>query len=194
MQHMNKNLRAAISRSLLQNRFAAEINAIFSSRKILAHAVLEEAMKPEEWEAFRKLPKFWFQIVNNVQVRIPHQDYGTQYLNFSGEIGNGEWWWHQDPPSVGIALPHHVLLMNHKLEGENLDRYEDETLAIGKLKDEIAKVTAQTNSALNRFSTVDKLITAWPEVQPYIPTKEVQKVNTLPAIPVSDLNRMLKLP
>lgn len=56
------------------------------------------------------------------------------------------------------------------------------------------QIRIQVRATLNKFTTLKRLIEAWPEVQELLPPSVEQPKSNLPAIQVADLNKLVGLP
>lgn len=57
-----------------------------------------------------------------------------------------------------------------------------------------SEVSAQVRSSLDSFTTVKKLLEAWPEAKELLPKKVEESKPLLPAVQVKDLNKLIGLP
>jgi hypothetical protein len=56
------------------------------------------------------------------------------------------------------------------------------------------KARSDTAAAIGQYTTIDKLLEAWPEIEPFTKGVVAKRKPQLPAVPVSKLNELLGLP
>lgn len=65
--------------------------------------------------------------------------------------------------------------------------------AADALNSAITDAHQQLSATLDTFFTVEKLLAAWPEIAPFVPSETAPKPQ-LPALPTAQLNALFKLP
>jgi len=73
-------------------------------------------------------------------------------------------------------------------------RYKALTLVGKTIKDEIEKASQNARAVMNSVSTVNKLMTVWPECEKFIKPHLQLSTSTALAIPMVELNKTLGLP
>lgn len=63
-----------------------------------------------------------------------------------------------------------------------------------KLKERRENISAQVEGSLSSFTTIKKLLDAWPESKELLPKEVTRHVVNLPAVKVKDLNALIGLP
>lgn len=147
------------------------------------------------------LPKGWLPTNNDIQVKM-----GDDIVNlyFGGGFfihSSRDDLYHvlskdDQPGSVNLLFlseDHHrcchVYDVGHTFQRE----YEGLQQHRAQIIEQISERRARARSVLRGFTTFEKLRAEWPEIAPFIPMKE-EKVANLPALPVSELNKLFDLP
>lgn len=107
------------------------------------------------------------------------------YLNIAGMAYRASWIGFRPTPYC------HKLMAGHPLVQLFLD-IEAQSKALDAEREQLE---AQVRAALGSFTTVNKLLAAWPEAAELLPEYSPAKPKaTLPAVPVADLNKLIGLP
>ena len=69
-----------------------------------------------------------------------------------------------------------------------------DAIAEKALDEERATLSAQVRGALSKFTTVKRLLDAWPEAKELLPDRLPEAKPALPAIRTEDLNALIGLP
>lgn len=62
------------------------------------------------------------------------------------------------------------------------------------IDDNAETIEENVRGALSKFTTIKRLLEAWPEAAELLPEQQAKKANTLPAVPVDTLNALIGLP
>lgn len=198
MTRLTNDIRDAILRSLIKHRFQPEIDAIEDRAQVLAGEVYEHAYDADTRAKMQDLPEGWLFKDDDFEAHFGGQ---RVRLGFNGYMYRGADMagldnarpkvlrrileQHRQRSLVSLAADHPL---SKKFEAINQDRE--------RLKEAIGMSRRKTRAALDAVSTVEKLISAWPEVKPFaerfVETKDSRP--KLPAIPVENLNAALGLP
>ncbi len=205
---LNAANRRDIMKDVLAYRFEPDVRRLQAERRELAsetyHDVLGENLK-----LANSLPDGWLRESNHISVQFGMGFDGFAHLNFSGEIsaskrvtpnitdqyvilrllGDQEERFHRVPSSLSHCAKRYS-------EGDVLTlRYQAQQEALKLLDAAVGKAVAELNSALARYTTVDQLVEAWPEIRPFAEKHTTRVVETaLPALPTDQLNKLLGLP
>lgn len=87
--------------------------------------------------------------------------------------------------------PHAVTVLS---ENELVQAFYDLEGRKSELEGRKSKLQQQVRATVSQFTTLKKLIDAWPEVVELLPAAEQQQKSQLPAIPVAMLNALVGLP
>ena len=198
MTRLTNDIRDAILRSLIKHRFQPEIDAIENRVQALAGEVYDAAYDADTQARMQGLPDGWlFQdddfeaVFGGQRVRIGFNGYMYRGADMAG-LDNAKpkvlrriLEQHRQRSLVSLTTDHPL---SKKFEAINQDRE--------RLKEAIGTSRRKTRAALDAVSTVEKLISVWPEVKPfaerYVEAKDTRP--KLPAIPVENLNASLGLP
>lgn len=109
------------------------------------------------------------------------------------ELGLRSWGW---PVIFGkdIPIPYCLYRSTPKIKNDCPLWSEAEALAqrADKFISDMHETQAKLSGTLNAFTTVEKLVAAWPEIAPFLPSKAAPA--EVPALPVVELNKLLGLP
>ena len=84
----------------------------------------------------------------------------------------------------------HVITADNPLAQQFYDLEAEEKA----LDDERATLSAQVRGALSKFTTVKRLLDAWPEAKELLPDRLPEAKPTLPAVRTEELNALIGLP
>lgn len=87
------------------------------------------------------------------------------------------------PSDVTLTADHPLTVRFHNIE-----------TTARVLKDKTDVISAQVRGSLSSFTTIKKLLAAWPEVKELLPETVVESKPQLPAVLVKDLNKLIGLP
>jgi hypothetical protein len=158
-----------------KERFEKELGA-------LGNKVYEQFMTPELMELFHKCPIKWFDESSYIDVK-----FGTMSARLRWPDEKGEWKQKPVPYQFRYGWNDNVMFpSNHELTKE----YEEIEARRNAYNEERTTAVAEGNAALNRVTTVRKLIESWPEVEQFIPEgyKE-ENISILPVIRIDKLNQ-----
>lgn len=142
-------------------------------------------------ELYKKVPEGVGQLYSSILRQNEYLDMniaGMSYLSyFCGR--------HNSEPKCVKGHVHKVTPYRFTLEES--DPLAAEFFELEKAKEDLDSkeqtLTGHIKGTLSRVTTIKKLIAAWPESKELLP-EEVESKETLPAIPVADLNNMIGLP
>lgn len=109
------------------------------------------------------------------------------------ELGSRSWGW---PVIFGrdIPIPYCLYQSTPKIKNDCPLWSEAEALAqrADKFISDMNETQVKLSGTLNAFTSVEKLVAAWPEIAPFLPSKAAPAA--VPALPVVELNKLLGLP
>lgn len=196
MTRLTNDMRADIVSALMTHKFDDEVSVLCDERAGIALAVYEHHYAGT-LERMDKLPKGWLQTEGVVRFRAA--GYNHQY-NFSGRIFGR-------PQTLSSFISNKRENVEKRQQaqwvGRTLQTYEathdiavrveKHEAAAAALAERVTQARAQATATLDRFTTVEKLIDAWPEIKPFIPAGKAPPP-AVPALPTQHLNQMFDLP
>jgi hypothetical protein len=176
---LTKEMRFKISSELINNRFDSEEEKLKIEEDQFARDVYEDLFTKNEIEILNGLPDDWFPKTSHLKV-----SFGDSYcyVNFLGQ--------------VKVPYKYEYNRCAKIYDGIHVFSKRYETLKDKKEKivGEKKQLKNSIKSILDSVRTVKKLLEVWPEVKPTIDKLfDDNKENMLPAIPIKDVNKALKL-
>ncbi len=210
---MTRYIREAIQSKLIQRAFKDRAQEHVDRCADFAVRVYRDVMAPH-LELMATLPKGWLPTDNDLNVYMSGQ---MARLCFNGSLGNGRLTSSLCEGGAKEVFPAETT-MNERYGGAHLpfpqrmlgnqclkqyDAHDPFAVEYSKLcheqkelVEEIERTSRSVNAALEKVSTVNKLIEIWPEAadfaRPYLVNGEQRAI--LPAIPREELNQRLGLP
>lgn len=190
---LTKQIREAITKAALTHRFRDEVNALIDAKADFGRAVYDDLYKKADRQKMAELPAGWLPENDGVGIQ-----FGTSFsrVYFSGcvygSIMRATDYKRSDnlrllsKHASGCAKVYDAV---HKLSATHEGLRSRE----GDLKAAYDGAERQMTAALNAVTTVKRLIETWPEIAPFAAKYETE-APYLPALPTSQLNRILDLP
>ncbi len=204
---LTKDMRKAIVKALMAHRYGAEAKALCDE----CEALMQDAFKEVMGDAYGRLddlPEGWFPTVKQdfIEFRSVESFFKTKW--------NGEGVCYQikyDPDGIYgrnkawpvffnkcVRIPYRLARATQTINsGALYDRAANLAMRTRRHVEEYNGAEKYANGVLNAFTTVEKLITEWPDIEPFIPQKQVdaaRAAKNLPAVPVEDMRKKFKLP
>lgn len=185
----------------------AELTALVTRRATLAEAIRVDALGGLEGIAAiekaaksikAKMANDIFNKVSGFRVKLAEEDYDLNHINLGGmrvtlQFSGQTDAWPSDTRVMKCPIPISSTI-NHPADSE----FTIEFLAVeSDYKALMAKregIYLQVKAALDPFTTVKKLLEAWPEAEELLPDDIDETKPQLPAILTKDLNCLIGLP
>lgn len=198
MTRLTNDIRDAIRADLTAHRYGAAVKAIGDRLQVFAAKLYDHLYSPEDQALMASLPNGWLPEDDHLRI-----SYAGQYhsVYFNGYC----WSW-----SSLNSLAKRGSAISRRVASEHIGghvRLRDDALCneFGQIDNDLRKLNEANSlaqrdiqTALSTFSTIEKLIEAWPEVEPfaspYITAPQKAAKSLLPAVRISSLNAMLDLP
>lgn len=202
MTRLTNDTRGAIVTALIHHTFDDEVRVICDEREGIANDVynLHYARDLKRMEA---LPKGWLPTDSDVQFEAAGSNYTLQ---FSGKLYGFRYTQRAenelcDFPSNQRDQVSHIFKYSEynrtvavfDAHSDIATRVELHRAAIESLSERIVTARKTAAATLAQYTTVEKLIEAWPEIEPFVP-KAVAPPPSLPALPTAHLNALFGLP
>lgn len=200
MTRLTNDMRDALALAVMHHRFGDEVKELMAVKGEFAEAVYNDVYTKATREKMAALPDGWLPTRQDISAQFGD---GSRYdsLRFDGCV-YGVLAELKDPAkkdedsrSFKIVLYKHAhgcakaYEPTHKLATRYLALKERED----DLKTRVRAAKAQAKTALNSVSTMASLLKAWPEIEPFARSFNGVQAK-LPAIPISALNAIFKLP
>lgn len=190
-------MRDRIRDKLIEHRFGEERDALIAEATALGPRVYDALMGEHKATALT-LPSSLVARGRVVRVDLP------------GVEGSFVHEWPEDRPTLRIAgtslssctfvLPEELPMPRYndwpyrlEKEGELFTKIEDVNLRAALHRKARVEMTEKLTATLGAFTTVNKLVEAWPEVLPFCPSTSEFAAPFLPAVPTDELNKALNL-
>lgn len=198
---LTKDMRVAIRDNAIRHRFGPDVADLVRDFRDLAEAVYNETYGSIR-SRMEELPDGWMPTTGSMSVQLgatytslnfdgdfPSRQYTSDTHNLVGLQGDIKDIWRR-VPDAKKGTCHNSFDARHELS----TRHDILRHAAGGLNDLVAKTKRDLYSALDNFTTVEKLLEGWPEIQPFTVGVTPAPKTTLPAVPVAALNSALGLP
>jgi hypothetical protein len=178
---LNESLRRRITAKLMDNKFSGREKSIEDEGYALAQEVYRSAFSAEEFKLLLSLPYDWMAQENGFRCRLGGFD---DRLHFSGD--------------KRLPMPHarnFAFLVNHDHGHPLTERYCKWRESKRSIREEKEKLSGEIRAVVYSATTVNKLITIWPEIKDVVLTicNVVYEDPNLPAPKISYLNEALGL-
>lgn len=178
---LTNHMRDCIRDALLKHRFGEEQKALAAQKESLAVRLYDHFFPKELQDKLNALPKGFLPEGCEIWVRMGE---GTNHFErFPFPDGQNRRYRSADHNRWRVLDREHPLCVEY--------------MAIHSKEEDIVKTRRELKSqivaALNSATTVGKLITLWPEVEPFCRQYIDRPPAQLPALPVESLNNLLKL-
>lgn len=173
-------LRREITSRLLDHRFSAEEADIKHWKQVLAHDCYLAAFTIEERERMASLPEGWLGEESRIGVKFNQDTSDLAHLSFL------------EPRRFPAKARHVALILpkTHQLSERYFALKQRENVMETARKELKGKIS----NLLGRVTTLGKLISEWPEIEPLVRDFKPTAPANLPATILSDLNKALGLP
>lgn len=185
--------RANLSSAILQHRFAATGVKLAAEEAALAAKCFEKAFAKADRTQMEALPDGWLPTICSIRVqfagRVQMLDFaGREHLRvFRAPLADPVW------RRVPSKLERGVLLVVEATERLGI-AHEQHQQAVRKAREDLSNLARQIDAVMSQATTSGKLITLWPEVEPFIASMRKRAPAKVPAVPIVALNKMLGLP
>ena len=199
MATITNEVRNTLLNDLLQRAFQEEFIALCAEGSSLAESILMNRLTQQEWALANSLPESWLSKTEQVTIYL-----GTDFhvINLNGYMSMrnlgikvGYYNFPLNPPETeSRAVPKCVMVptqykvldpMGLKIQAW-ITKHED-------LEQRMISMLLKLRGTLESFRSSQKLISAWPEIEPLLTPLLPEKVQ-LPAIDTKSLNKALDFP
>ena len=194
---LTNSIRDKIIQDLIDHRFTKEAEELAKKRARFAKKVYNDVYSEYQRRKMNALPDGWLPVKNSVKVKFGSE---IDQCYASGELYLPHISRRQFVEVVkGWLVPtcddgYNVI----KKQYEHGDSFTKERNALEnaklELRDKIEETYRNAKAAVYSATTVNKLINAWPEVEPFVRKYIKTEGTSIPAIKVEKLNAMLGLP
>lgn len=195
----NAKVEGILNRTLT-HRFSKEIAALVTAQSAFADRVYNDVYSKPDRDKMNALPKGWLVEATSMNVRIGGSSWIS--LDFDGKRLPSALRLCQDGVTAGTAITRPVKAVHNGRIAAVYEathalaiRYEKLQQEKSSLESQVEEARSKLRSVLRSFTTVGGLLKAWPELAPFVAAPVATNApNTLPAIPLAQLNELLNLP
>jgi len=191
---LTKTIRETIYTRVIKYKFQEQVTELLKKHQKLAEMIYQDMFTKDEHKLLKSLPQNWLAPRQSISYNLAGQ---SRYICFNGIIGHYREYYNQidfeKPEQIEFNFPcqYETPVIESGTEIYNLvNKLDNEA---DSLNEEIKKAKQNLWAALESVTTLNKLITEWEEIRPFCKDFMVTKAN-LPAVKVSELNKMLNLP
>lgn len=203
MTRLTKDTKADILQNVMRHAFADEYEALMEERAKLADAIYHGTYSDSEQKLISKCPSGWLNTSSYI-----FADFGERATSFSftGKE-NLSISYHADD---GLEFQAQWMGVKKKSEdrkvpgnswgnckefkrGKIRNMYDDIYAKEQTLFERFTTALSEARATIDSATTAKKLVTMWPEIEPFIPASAYPKKNEI-AIVSSNLNNKLNLP
>lgn len=193
MNKITKAIREKIAKDLTKNRFQKPVLELFEQRSVLALAVYKDFYSTKDRATMEALPDGWLPTDTTISVR-----FGSSYtsLPFDGHITGPLYAASGGVPDVRRLIRSrdlHICAKGYDALSPMTLEYDRLAGVAKDLTRQIGEAEKSALAAVGQFTTLEKLVAEWPEVEPFARPYMVDRP-LLPAIRTSELNAILGLP
>lgn len=206
---LTNDMRGKIVNAVLEHKFNPIIAELAKDFAALADDVHKTAFR-KILEKIEALPEGWLPTDDDIQV-----EFGAgkmQRLNFNGQFTHRYGYrvidgvhvseadlntFAQFPPATFRRFPANkkgTCVSSFDARSELSLRYDELSNRKYDLISSFNKARLETGVAVSKFTTIDKLLEAWPEIEPFTKGVAAKAKPQLPAVPIMKLNELLGLP
>lgn len=195
MTRLTNDMRGEIVNAVMFHKYNEPAVAMVRRLTLLADDVYKDVLSCRERDLIDQLPKDW--LVTDTHVYIHVENLNSYQIYFAGIRYTDDL-----IPFLNDDFEIEYRRIPYKFKGNVWKVYEPDNILICKVietfedkKELIKEINAdrkRLTATIDKFTTVEKLIDAWPEVEKFVP--EQKKPIKLPALPVEELNRQFNLP
>ena len=188
---LNQKVRDAICRDLIDNRFSKEVEKLTRKRARLAKEVYRKHFGTTMVRRMNDLPEGWLKVSSSISVNMGGQ---SDFMQFNGVsryncllaiVG-------KTPDPEYMRFPQSAGHATFEQDSPICQQYRDLRDETDVLHKTIHEVRGAARATLNLFTSPNKLIEAWPEVEPFLRKHSVAPT-PLPVAPRDALNKSLGL-
>lgn len=197
MTKLTNDMRETITTAVMRYRFTQSCAALEADRAAFATEVYKDVYSEADRRQMQSLPPGWLPELS--EIRAQFGDSGSRYgeLSFNGRVYNSIISLvHAPQPSAHFRAPashEHSCVKVYANDHPLCARYNALVDLQKAMEVEIKTAQRQTAAALASVTTIGRLVEMWPEIKPFTEGYDT-KPRQLPAIPTTDLNKLLKLP
>lgn len=199
MTKLTNGIRSAIRADLREHRFATQVKVLAAAAESFADKVYNTMYDEDTQAKMAALPEGWLPEDEGVYVCCLGQYHRVHFNGVTTSLDSALRNLVEYPPytSRRFMQAHHDVAYSLK-DQALLSSWEETVQETRRLYETYGRVNSELRAALDSFTTIEKLIEAWPEVEPFAKAyitnpKKVAKIQ-LPAVQVTSLNAMLDLP
>lgn len=198
MTRLTNDMREKIATNAIEHKFKPLVTALAEDYATLANEVYEDVFK-SSLKRMLDLPGGWLPTHNSITAQFGAK---VHNLDFDGDFASR----YNDSINVYYMIKRPGLSRRFTDNKKGLvaavydatHKFSERLDALGHRKDALTTDVSAAKKAiaatLDKFFTVEKLLEAWPEIEPMTAGVAPTPIAKVPAVPVNHLNTMLDLP
>lgn len=210
MTRLTNHLRASIIDRMMEHAFSEKAVEMMRRQSEIAEQIYNDVYDRRAQERLNEAPVNWFPTVSGLKISIVGMSEFTKEFKFNGEFfryshnnTEAECWnvlskefrqRHDIVKKVPFKHSGSAIIKNyepnHSIAFNAIQWINDQRL----LSSQIVEARKLATSTMDNFTTVEKLIVGWPEIEPFTRNHQAPQPVKLPAIPFAKLNGMFGLP
>ena len=186
-------IRKSISDRVLRDKYEKRYTDLAARFKTLAEDVYNDVYSKKDRDLMASLPKGWLVTGKYIYVRFEaHCSYET--LHFNGGCGYRSMRYQSERLEKLIPAKDRDRCMKvYEPTCKFTVQYVACRAALKQLDEDFDTSNQMLTTTLARFKTLDALKKQWPEIVPFTDHIEESRINTLPAVRMSEINKQLGL-
>lgn len=182
-KRLTRDDRRKIVRQMLAHRFGTTVLEMARREVELARQVRLDTLGEKNIALMESLPEGWLEERNVIRVNAGGQYHQPRMRIFSSSsYGSGDWY---------VSVEHGVpLRVPYDLKWRSYDADHPRAVELNAWANDVETMVKQIREAgdkalatLDRFTSVPKLLKAWPEIEPFVDIAASEAKTNLPAIP-----------
>lgn len=193
---LSRTDREAIARRAVEHRFKAQCDALDAEGLDIAEAFYVNQLTFDQIRIIETAPDGWFEGVDYVRVGVGGMAHVVAFrvrklISHCLDGYRSDWVGHPRlAPASWRACDHRFHLRDDNPLGKRICDHAERVAALWK---NVRDAHNLTSSALCRFSTLEKLVRDWPEIEPFT-HHMASKQSLVVATPILKVNQVLGLP
>lgn len=197
MPRLTNDIRETIAGAAIRRRYYEQAVTLLNEFAALANDVYCDIFRKADRERMEALPKGWLPETDFIGAQFGGDSSSyqslyfepTRYCPFPNYVGiERNERKHRRVPNKHMGRCVKVYAQDHRLSA----RWTELREQLEALKTEISNTRTQLDAALQSVTTTKALLTAWPEIAPFVPAANSSA--KVPAIRKKELNTILDLP
>jgi len=190
---LTKTHREEILKRAMQHAFKDEVLALMAKFAKLANDVYEDVFSAADRKKMEALPEGWLPRDSEIRVTFGNEHTWLKFNGRNGCLPEVDGVWPEDQYRRYPASKKSKVCKAYDARDAMSVRFEELINARKDLSSRVSEARSSTRAALDRATTLQRLLEGWPEIEPF--TRFIPRDRpSLPAIKTDVLNTLLDLP